>query len=193
MAAVGAWVETYLERYPRVNVEVEYASRDIDLVLEGFDLAVRAGPLPPSRLAARRLGLLRHGLYASPAYLSGRERPATPAALARHALVVFTGETAHPAWTLASGARREVVRAMPSARLRVNTGAGVRAALLRGLGIGLLPASVAQPLVRDGQLRRVLPSWEPAATEVYAVYPSSRYLSPKVRAFVDLAVDLFPA
>ena len=77
------------------------------------------------------------------------------------------------------------------AQLRVNAGAGVRSALLAGLGIGQLPRAVATELVDEGRLQPVLAPWQPPAVEVFAVYPSNRYLTPKVRAFVDLARELF--
>lgn len=192
MAAVGAWVESYLQRYPRVRVETEYASREIDMVHEGFDLGIRAGPLPPSRLRARQLGTLRYGLYASPAYLAQRSAPEGPDDLARHDLVQFTGDGGASAWTLIRGSTRETVRVGGQARLRVNTGSAVRSALLSGLGIGLLPEMVALEPEKQRLLARVLPQWDPPALPVHAVYPGTRYLTPKVRAFVDLAAELFP-
>jgi DNA-binding transcriptional LysR family regulator len=197
MAAVGSWIEVFLERYPQVTVEAEYATREIDLVHEGFDLAILPGPLRESRLVARRLGEFRYGLHASPAYLRRRAAPRRPADLASHELVVFTGDSARPVWTLHSTGRRgeplrEVIRTAGPARLRVNAGSGVRSALLRGLGIGQLPSVMADDLVRAGELVRVLPGWWPEPVAVFAVYPSNRYLTAKVRAFVDLAAAAFP-
>lgn len=197
MAAVGTWIEAFLERHPQVTVEAEYATREIDLVHEGFDLAIRPGPLRESRLVARRLGEFRYGLYASPAYLGRRGAPRRPSDLVGHDLVLFTGDSARPMWTLHPVGRREpgreAVRVAPAARLRVNAGAGVRSALLRGVGIGQLPSVIADELVRAGSLERVLPGWQPDAVPVFAVYPSQRYLTPKVRAFVDLALASFPS
>jgi DNA-binding transcriptional LysR family regulator len=77
-------------------------------------------------------------------------------------------------------------------RLLVNAGSGARDAVLRGLGIGQLPLVMADPLVAQGALQRVLPRWQPPTVDVFAVYPSNRYLTPKVRAFVDLALERFP-
>lgn len=192
--AVGAWVEAFLARHPQCTAEIEYASRELDLVHEGFDLAIRAGPLPDSRLAARRLGRFDYGLYASPVYAQRFGLPATPAALHEHRLVVFTGDGTKPrAWTLHHPRQREAAHVAASAQLRVNAGAGVRSALLAGIGIGQLPQAVAGELVADGRLLPVLVPWQPPAVEVFAVYPSNRYLTPKVRAFVDLAVELFSA
>ncbi len=193
MAALGNWVEAYLEKYPNARVEVEYASREIDLVHEGFDLAVRAGPLPPSRLSARTLGAFRYGLYASPTYLERRSAPAHPHQLPAHDLVVFTGDGGASGWLLESSSAREHIRSLDTARLRVNAGAAVRSALLRHVGIGLLPNLIARELVACGLLQQVLPAWEPAPLSIHAVFPRRRYLAPKVRAFIDLAVERFPA
>jgi LysR family transcriptional regulator for bpeEF and oprC len=193
LAAVGGWVETFLERYPQCTAEIEYASRELDLVHEGFDVAIRAGPLPDSRLAARRLGRFDFGLYASPAYEQRFGLPTIPAALHEHRLIVFTGDSA-PArgLTLHHPQRRERVCIDGPAHLRVNIGVGVRSALLAGLGIGQLPQAEAGHLVAEGRLLPVLTPWQPPAVEVFAVFPSNRYLTPKVRAFVDLAAEMFP-
>lgn len=192
MVAVGAWVEAYLKRHPQVSVEAEYTSRELDLVHEGFDLAIRPGPLAESRLVARRLGRLDYGLFASPGYLAERGTPATPDELADHRLVVFTGTVSRPGWTLHHPAQREPHRLATHARLRVNAGTGVRDALLGDLGIGQLPLVMAEQMVATGQLVRVLDPWHPASVEVHAVYPSSRYLTPKVRAFIEIALAGFP-
>jgi DNA-binding transcriptional LysR family regulator len=190
---VSGWVETFLDRHPQCTAEIEYASRELDLVHEGFDLAIRAGPLPDSRLAARRLGRFDFGLYASPIYAKRYGLPATPAELHGHRLIVFTGDSA-PArgWTLHHPQQREPFCIAGPAHLRVNIGVGVRSALLAGLGIGQLPQAEVGQLVADGRLLPVLMPWQPPAVEVFAVFPSNRYLTPKVRAFVDLALEMFP-
>lgn len=191
MGAVGAWIEDYLARYPKTTVEVDYTSRAVDLVHEGFDVAVRAGPIPSSQLVARRLGLFEYGLFASPEYARTRGLPATPEQLRTHSLVVFSGAGARSGWTLAR-AGGEAIKIAFAARLRVNAGTGVLNALRRGLGIGQLPAIVADALVTAGELVPVLPRWRPPALELFAVFPSNRYLTPKVRAFVELAMERFP-
>ncbi|WP_425259557.1 substrate binding domain-containing protein [Rubrivivax sp. RP6-9] len=156
-------------------------------------LATRAGPLPDSRLAARRLGRFDCGLCASPAHASRFGLPVVPAALHAHRLVVFTGDGARAGtWTLHHPQRREPVCVAGPAQLRVNAGAGVRSALLAGLGIGHLPQAVVVDLVADGRLLSVLAPRHAPAVEVFAVYPSNRDLTPKVRAFVDLALAIFP-
>ena len=194
LLAVGRWVDEYLALYPLVTANVEYTSRIQDLVHEGFDLAVRVGPIQESRLVARSLGELEYGLFASPRYLELRGQPKNAEQLRQHSLVMFAGGAQRRGWHLVpeGGSEREAERIDGPARLRVNNSFAVRDALQRGLGIGVLPLLVAADLVEAKALTAVMRNWRPPPVPVHAVYPSNRYLSPKVRAFVDLAVKLFP-
>ena len=189
MVAVSGWIADYLAAYPQMQVEADYSNRVVDIVHEGFDLAVRVGPLSDSSLAARRLGHIDYGLYASPAYLRSQGWPQDPADLGLHPLVVYSGAAPQGVWPLMRGADRLALELQP--RLRVNTSLAAREALLRGLGIGLLPRRVAEPAGEPGRLLRVLPDWAAPEVPVHAVFASARYLSPKVRAFIDLAVANF--
>ncbi|MGE0315993.1 MAG: LysR family transcriptional regulator [Lautropia sp.] len=194
MLAVGRWIDAFIERYPQVTVEAEYTSRVLDVVHEGFDLAIRIGPLQPSRLVARSLGRLEYGLFACPRYLERRGVPETPAQLREHDLIMFTGGAMRRGWDLrfAQGGESKTVRIEGPARLRVNNALAIRDALMHGLGIGLVPLLIAEDALRTGRLRPVLADWAHESIQVSALFPSSRYLAPKVRAFVDLAAALFP-
>ncbi len=187
MIAVNGWIAEYLARWPEVHVEAEQTARLVDLVHEGFDLAVRIGPLEESRLAARRLGAIGYGLFASDGYLARHGTPRTPDALERHAHLAFSGGAQRAGWRLlADGASAVDVALRP--RLRVDNTFALREAALAGLGIALLPLRLA---AGAPSLRRVLPRWAPAPVPVHAVFPGNRWLSPKVRAFVDLSVARF--
>lgn len=191
--AAQRWVHGYLARYPQVSVEADFTSRLIDIVHEGFDLAVRVGTLPDSRLAARRLGELSYGLFASPGYLARHGTPLGPQDLLQHQLLVFNAGSQRQVWLLRRGEDIHPVNTEGRARLRVNSRFAVCDAAGEGLGIGLLPHQVAaQPLVQ-GRLVPVLPGWQPPPVPVHAVFPSTRYLAPKVRAFIDHAVATFDA
>jgi len=191
MIAVSRWIAEYLERYPQVSVESDFTGRIVDIVHEGFDLAIRVGSLADSSLAARRLGELRYGLFASPAYLARRGTPRSPDALAGHDLLRFSGGGHRQGWRLTKGSVEHRVEA--AGKLRVNNSFAVRDAAVHGLGIAQLPLAVAHDALRDGRLARVLPAWQPPAVPVHAVFPGTRYLTPKVRAFIDHAVDGFDA
>jgi LysR family transcriptional regulator, regulator for bpeEF and oprC len=189
MIAVSRWIDAYLQRYPQVSVEADFTGRVIDIVHEGFDLAIRVGELPDSRLAARRIGELHYGLFASPDYLARRGIPRSPEDLPQHDLLVFTAGSHRAGWRLAQGSENRRIDA--PARLRINNSFAVRDAAIRGLGIAQLPVVVANPALSSTELARVLPEWHPPAVPVHALFPSNRYLTPKVRAFIDHAVHAF--
>jgi DNA-binding transcriptional LysR family regulator len=195
MLAVGRWVEAYLAAYPMATADVEYTSRVLDIVHEGFDLAVRVGAVQESRLVARPLGQLDYALFACPRYLARQGVPQTPEQLREHSLVMFSGGSQRRGWQLVpqGGAERDAMKVEGPARLRMNNAFAVRDALLHSLGIGQLPLIVAAQSVAAGRLAPVLPAWRPPSMPVHAVYPSNRYLSSKVRAFIDLALERFPS
>jgi LysR family transcriptional regulator, regulator for bpeEF and oprC len=184
---VVRWISLFMQQHPQVNVEAELTNRVIDIVHEGFDLAVRVGTLEHSALSARKLGEVHYGFYASPQYLKGKPAPTAPLQLSQHDLVVFGAS--NPSWHLVRG--EESVTFKPKARFRANNNLAVRQCAAGGLGIALLPDFQAAPLVRDGLLKPVLKGWGREPVPVHAVFASSRYLSPKVRAFVDLSHERF--
>jgi len=187
--AVGGWINAYLERYPQVSVESEFTGRLVDIVHEGFDVAIRIGELGDSSLAARKLGELDYGLFASPAYLRRRGAVRSPAELDGHDLLQFSGGRHRQGWRLGKG--REQRQVAGTARLRANNSFVVRDAAIRGHGVAQLPLALAREAVAAGSLRRVLPDWQPPSVPVHAVFPGTRYLTPKVRVFIDLAVAAF--
>lgn len=189
--AVGGWVREYLATWPGVAVDAEYTARVVDLTHEGFDLAIRIGPLAEARLVARPLGALHYGLFACPHYLERHGTPRDVSDLAAHALVMFSAGTHRRGWML-RGPGVDEVRIEGPARLRVNHSFAVRDALLDRLGIGLLPLLVAAEAVHAGRLVPVLPDLRPEPADVHAVYLGDRFLSPKVRAFVEIAQRRFP-
>ena len=195
LVAANRWISGYLQRWPRMSVDVDFSSRRIDLVHEGFDLALRVGPLDDSRLAARLLGSLRYGLFASPAYLARAGHPATPAQLREHALLMFATGSGRTEWTLLPAgadapAERIERRSGAAPRVRAGSISLLLQACVDGLGIARLPLHTAQAHGSD-RLQPVLPGWTPQPVPVHAVFPSRRFVAPKVRAFIDQAVAAF--
>ncbi len=186
LLVVNRWIRTYLERYPLVRVEADFSDRLVDLIHEGFDLAIRIGRLADSSLSARPLGEITYAFYASPGYLRSHPAPEHPNELASHELIMFV-TTSPSVWHLARQRERIDIETRP--RLVVNNHVGARDAAVGGLGIALLPRFQAAPFVRDGRLVEVLPGWTRPPAPIHAVFASSRYLSPKVRSFIDLACD----
>ncbi len=189
MIAVSQWISAYLDRYAQVQVQADFTGRLVDLVREGFDLAIRLGSLPDSSLAARKLGDLEYGLFASSAYLQRRGAPVNPQELVNHDRLAFTGSAQSNVWCLRNGEQETTVDS--SSRLKVNNSFSIQDAAAQGLGIAQLPLVVTTPLLNSGKLVRVLPDWQPPNVPVHALFPSARYLTPKVRAFIDHAVANF--
>jgi DNA-binding transcriptional LysR family regulator len=185
---LGEIVADFLEAHPQVSAEVVLTDRRVDLVEEGFDLAIRIGTrIPETSFFARRLGPARLLMCASPAYLARCGTPEVPEDLRRHDCIVHGEGPRASTWTLhgPSGA----VPISVSGRLRVNSIPLAHKGALAGLGIAVLPTVVALPDLHAGRLHAVLDGWNPSAASIYAVYPTSRHLSAKVRSFLDFLVQ----
>ena len=180
---LGAIVADFLARYPEVELELVCTDRVVNLVEEGFDVAIRARALADSTLIARSLGEVGTMMVANPAYLEQRGRPREPKDLTKQDCVVFGAGGDRGKWRLQQKGRAITVEVVP--RLVVNDFEMVHEAVGAGLGIGLVPAFRCTNDLRDRSLERVLPEWSVADTPLHAVYPSTRHLSPKIRAFVD--------
>jgi len=185
---MGRLVAEFSARWPHIQIDVDLTQRRVDLVAEGFDLALRAGKLEDSSLIARSVGEGASHLYASPAYLERRGEPLDPAALGQHAFVLFRGRQGELRLALdgPDGAREEVLVSGVISALDFGF---VRHALLHGAGIGQLPDSLGADDLAAGRLRLVLPRYCLGRAPFHVVYPSTRFLSPKVRVFVDFCVE----
>ncbi|MBU8894661.1 LysR family transcriptional regulator [Corallococcus sp. M34] len=180
-------IAEFLVRQPQMRVEVSLAQAHVDLIAEEYDLALRTGPLADSSLVARRLGRLRTGYYASPAYLRRQGMPRQPDDLRRHACVVLAEPGTEEVWFFGEG---KGARTVPvTGRLRVASVRAGQIAARAGLGVVRLPASLVAEDVRSGQLAPVLEDVTPPGIPVFAVYPSSRQLPLKVRAFLSLLAE----
>jgi DNA-binding transcriptional LysR family regulator len=176
-------VAQFLAAHPLLTLDLQLSNRFVDLVEEGYDLALRVGALADSRLVAQRLAPSRRLLVAGEAYLDRRAAPRAPQQLREHAcLVLDIG--AHPQrWELERA--RTTAAIDVSGPLRSNNSFVLVSACKSGLGISLLPEFVVAGELRRGELRRVLPGWASPEQAMYALYPSARFVPAKVRAFVD--------
>lgn len=186
MVAVSQWINRYMALYPQVRVQADFTDHIVDIVREGTDLAIRVGQLADSGLAARKLGEIEHGLFASPEYLAQHGVPLTPDELSAHDILAFSGGSHPGVWTLKKANR--TVRIAHPPRMSINNVFAVRDAVAAGLGIAWLPRMIAGPLIKTGQAQRVLRDWAIPARPVHAVFASTRHLTPKVRVFIDLAI-----
>lgn len=180
---VAPAVPAFLRRFGELSVNITSSATHVNLVDEGLDLAIRIGILEDSPLIVRKLAPSRLVLCAAPAYLREHGRPREPGDLARHNCLCTTLLPWGDEWRLAG--KRGEVRVAVSGSFRSNNAEMLRAAALDSVGIALLPSWAVAEALRSGALRRILETWEPPASTIYAVYPDNRLMSMKVRAFVD--------
>ena len=186
-------IARYLAVFPGVRVELELSTRPVDLIAEGFDLAIRGALAVEPSLVTRQVGLSPIVVCASPAYLEAHGTPGRPEELAGHACLHFAGLRWGRAWHFAreGEAGPETVRVPIVPRLEANDGPTLVAAALAGAGIALEPAFVVGPAIRDGRLRPILPDWSLPEVPLHAVYPASRHIAQKVRRFVTMTAGAF--
>ncbi|MFZ3181426.1 MAG: LysR family transcriptional regulator [Methylocystis silviterrae] len=184
-SAFAPVVCAFLNQHPRVTVSVLLLDRIANLVEEGIDLAVRIGPLPDSNLVAKKIGTVRRILVASPDYLVRRGVPQTPADLRLHSIIAFTGLMPNREWRFLDGKKGNSVSFVP--RLEINDAAASIAAAEMGDGITVALSYMVADQIRDGRLAPVLDSFTPPPVPVHLVYPQSRLVSSKLRAFIDFA------
>lgn len=178
-------VTGFLNAHSRVTAKVLLLDRVVNLIEEGIDVAVRIGHLPDSTLIARPVGEVRRMLVASPAYLSKRGVPKSVADLKLHAIIAFTALMPNNEWTYMGERGAHRVSLQP--RFEINDATAAIAAAEDGNGItNALSYMVAKP-IRDGRLVQVLLNLCPPPAPVQLVYPESRIVAPKVRAFIDYA------
>lgn len=176
------WRE-FLDQHPQVTLDVQLADRVIDLVDEGFDLAVRIARLPDSSLVSRRLASTRLVLCAAPSYLERCGTPAHPSELAQHDVVGYSLMAMGDQWQFTGPEGLVSVKVRP--RLWSNNGDTCIAAALQGAGIQLQPTFLIGPQLHSGQLVEILPQFRSAELGIYAVYPSRKFVLPKVRALIE--------
>lgn len=182
-------ISEFQERYPLVEVAAFSTGRRVDLVAEGYDVALRGGVLSDSSLVSKKIIDTRLGIFASTKYLNKKGRPTTLAELKNHTCLTWGTEKTEAVWTLTGPKGEESVTV--SGPLGSNDFGLLVGGCEVGMGLALLPSFEASELVSIGRLERVLPEFIGAFGGLYAVYPSARHLSPKVRAFIDFSAQWF--
>ena len=177
----------FLSRHPDLTLDLRLDDRRVNIVEEGFDIAIRASDrLEDSSLVARKLTTTAHVVCAAPAYLERHGRPRSPEDLRQHSCIQYTLSGHVDDWTFSR--RGQTVRVPIEGRYRVTSSLAVRDALRAGFGLSLIPLAYVRDDLEAGRLERVLEEWSTVDLSVYAVYPSRRHVVPKVRAFLDFLV-----
>jgi DNA-binding transcriptional LysR family regulator len=188
MTPLSRVMPKFLDRYPDLSVDLRMDDRRVNIVEEGFDLAIRAvDNLEDSSLVARRLMTTPHVVCGAPSYFNRFGTPQEPADLRSHNCVQFPLSGHAAEWVFRRG--DSSVRVPVTGRYSVTSSLAVRDALCEGFGLSLIPWIYVKRELADGRLRTVLNDWSAVELSVYAVYPSRRHVIPKLRAFVDFLVE----
>lgn len=192
LAVLSPLLGDFLARHPRLKLDLALDDRVLDVIGTGFDVSLRVrSTLEDSSLIARRLGTIQQMLCASPDYLQRRGVPGTPSELLQHDVLAYALADTPDSWQL-QGPEGMTRVALPPARTVVNNSLMLCDLLCAGLGIGALPSFLAAPAIASGRLRRILPACGYPPRQVYAIYPTTRHLPPKVQVFVDFLAQALP-
>jgi DNA-binding transcriptional LysR family regulator len=178
-------IGAYAALYPKVNIDLVLSNRVVDMAEEGIDVAIRSGPIGDTGLIARPLRPGRVLVAASPAYLKRRGMPRHPSDLAGHNCLVFAGTNS--TWRFARGGEEVAVRVRGS--LVSNTGASLVAAAIAGVGVAVQAELLMEPVLKSGQLIRLLPKWELPSRPLHILRRPESRPSAKVRSFVDFVIE----
>ena len=182
-------IPEYIKRYPNVKISLSLADRFIDVVSEGFDVGIRIAKLENSSLIARKIAPCKQVFCASPEYLNKKGTPKVPIDLALHPCLVYSNDLKPDTWVLHGPEGIESIKV--SGPVCADNGDVLKEAAVAGLGVTLLPTFIVGADIKSGSLQQILSDYYPPEISVYAVFPSHRYLSAKVRTFVDFLSEYF--
>jgi DNA-binding transcriptional LysR family regulator len=180
----------FMQQYPDVQLDVSLIDRVVDIVEEGYDMAIRISRAGSTSHVARKLSASRNLLCAAPDYIARHGMPLTPADLQRHRCIGYSYAASADEWQLSDAAGR-LLPVKVNCVMHTNNGDTARAAALGGLGVICQPTFLVGADVRAGRLRQVMPDYQVPDIDVLAIYPSRRHLSAKVRVMIDFLVEAF--
>lgn len=187
---LGPVVADFMSAFPEIMLDLSLADRPVDLVAEGFDIAVRIGAMPDSSLVARRLAPVRRLVVGAPAYFAARGRPERPEELALHACFLYANANSGPFWRFVGpDGTRAQARIEP--RLRYDNGDVIQAAVLAGHGLALQPDFLVWRDIQEGRLELALRGWRTEPLMLHLLTPPGRGTPRKVRAFSDFLAERF--
>jgi DNA-binding transcriptional LysR family regulator len=182
-------IKRFLDRHPALEIEVMLDDRQIDLLENGIDVALRMGDLGDSSMTARRIATGRRMVVAAPAYLAERGVPQVPTELAQHEAVVYLSDSGGAAtWSFERDSTELSINV--NGRVRVNAAEGVRAAVCAGVGVAIVSEWMFAPELASGAVEQLLPEWNLPTIDLWAVYPSGRLTSAKARAFTAFVQEV---
>ncbi len=187
--ALAHKLHKYLEQHSDILVELTLSNRMVDLIDEGYDAIFRVGELADSGLIAKSLAPYRLLACAAPSYLLSAPKLETPKDLHNHECLIFTHTTLRTHWVF-EGQEGKVTTPV-CGRLQIDSGEALMGAAVAGFGILMQPAELVTPFINSGQLVRVLPNYDVPSRPLNLVYAPDRRITPKLRSFIDFAIDNF--
>jgi DNA-binding transcriptional LysR family regulator len=187
---VMPYVKGFLERYPDIKLDLTLSDRFVDLVEDGIDLAIRIGQVNDPMLIVQRIGLTRRVTVAAASYFRDRSEPQTPADLVHHNCIVYTRLTTGNEWHF-QNPTGGVIQVTVNGNLQVDNSTAIREAVLSGLGIAVCPVWSLGELLTSDHLQVILQAYQPVPLPIHAVYRRGRFISAKVRCFVDYLATEF--
>ncbi len=189
IAHLSSAISDFTKHHPQLNINISFSDRHIDLVEEGFDLAIRIGDLHNSNLKARKITTIRLAVCASPTYLAEHGTPTTPDDLKQHKLLQYAGSNAN-AWKFITPSGEDYYLSI-NASLLANNGDFLHTMAINGHGIILSPTFIVWQSIKRGDLVCLLSDYAVPTYHAYAVYPQTRYLSQRARKFIDFLTQRF--
>ena len=187
---MGPAINEFLQGHPQIEFDLDFNDREVDLMQEGFDLAIRIAKLPDSSFIARRLAPIQTVICASPSYLEARGTPETADQLIDHQCLVYSLLRDFEYWHLSDSAGNvRKIKLCPY--IKASTGEFLRDAAVDGKGIILVPSFIVYKEIERGTLVPILKKYKTPSLDAYAIYPQTRHLSQRVRTFVDFLVKRF--
>jgi len=186
---IAPHIPLFRKRYPNVKIELIAFDDHIDIIKESIDVAIRLTELEDSTLIARKIAPSSRTLVANPHYLLEKGVPESPKDLLNHDLVTYRGRSLYNDWHFIENGKPLVMHV--KGEISMSQGEHILRAVLNGGGITMLAGHVTGRQIREGKLKLLLENYVSEATPIYAVYPSNKHLSPKVRKFVDFLLELF--
>ncbi len=185
---VAPLLNEFLDLHPEIDFDLHFSDREVDLVEEGFDLALRISKLEDSTLIARKITNIKRVFCASPTYLEKRGIPDSPVSMSTHCALTYSHDRVRDSWVFFDSNGQELnIKLRPT--IRSNSGEYLRDAAVAGKGITFLPAFIIYRELNEGSLIPILMNYSTPTVNLYAVYPQTRHLSSRVRTFIDFIVQ----
>jgi len=173
--------------YPDIELDLKLTNRRVDIVEEGFDLAVRVGESPDSTLLSKKLVTVKLALFSSPAYIEQHSEITSPDQLSDHQCLLMNSVNDKAIWQLNS--QNEQCRVSFTPRIRADDFNVLKTMVINHCGIGLFPEYLCTDELKQGLIQRVLPHWTGRTIDIYAIYPSRKGVTPKIRVLLDFLAD----